>query len=111
MEFFKKTPYIKGLLSIVRSDSELLFMDRLIIASVAELRGSERFKLIGEVIDDPKISKFYLNLHKQELEHIDSFIKMAKVYFEDDIVNKRVNEILEQEAKVTESLPWRSAIH
>ena len=108
---FQKDPYIKGLLSIVRSDSELLFMDRLIIASVAELRGSERFKLIGDVIDDPKISKFYLNLHKQELEHIDSFIKMAKVYFEDEIVNKRVNEILEQEAKVTESLPWRSAIH
>ena len=108
---FQKDPYIKGLLSIVRSDSELLFMDRLIIASVAELRGSERFKLIGEVIDDPKISKFYLNLHKQELEHIDSFIKMAKIYFDSDLVNKRVDEILEQEAKVTESLPWRSAIH
>lgn len=108
---FQKDPYIKGLLSIVRSDSELLFMDRLIIASVAELRGSERFKLIGEVIDDPKISKFYLNLHKQELEHIDSFIKMAKLYFDSDVVNKRVDEILEQEAKVTESLPWRSAIH
>ncbi|MBM77247.1 MAG: tRNA-(ms[2]io[6]A)-hydroxylase [Crocinitomicaceae bacterium] len=108
---FQKDPYIKGLLSIVRSDSELLFMDRLIIASVAELRGSERFKLIGEVIDDTKISKFYLNLHKQELEHIDSFIKMAKIYFDGEVVNKRVDEILEQEAKVTESLPWRSAIH
>ena len=108
---FLKDPYIKGLLSIVRSDSELLFMDRLIIASVAELRGSERFKLIGETIEDKKIAKFYLNLHKQELEHIDAFIKMAKVYFEDELVDKRVDEILEQEAKVTASLPWRSAIH
>ena len=108
---FQKDPYIKGLLSIVRSDSELLFMDRLIIASVAELRGSERFKLIGETIEDKKIAKFYLNLHKQELEHIDAFIKMAKVYFEDELVDKRVDEILEQEAKVTASLPWRSAIH
>ena len=71
----------------------------------------ERFKLIGETIEDQKISKFYLNLHKQELEHIDSFIKMAKVYFEDSVVDKRVDEILEQEAKVTASLPWRSAIH
>ena len=108
---FQKDPYIKGLLTIVRSDSDLLFMDRLIIASVAELRGSERFKLIGETIEDQKISKFYLNLHKQELEHIDAFIKMAKVYFEDSVVDKRVDEILEQEAKVTASLPWRSAIH
>ena len=108
---FQKDPYIKGLLSIVRSDSDLLFMDRLIIASVAELRGSERFKLIGETIEDKRIAKFYLNLHKQELEHIDAFIKMAKFYFDDDIVDKRVNQILEQEAKVTSSLPWRSAIH
>ena len=60
-------------MSIVRSGSEELFMDRLIIASIAELRGSERFKLIGEVVDDPKISKFYTNLYVQELEHINSF--------------------------------------
>ena len=55
-------------------------MDRLIIASVAELRGSERFKLISEVVDDNKIAKFYKNLHIQELEHITSFINMTKKY-------------------------------
>ena len=75
---FSKDPYIKGLMSIVSGDSDQLFMDRLIIASVAELRGSERFKLIGEVCDDKKIARFYSNLHLQELEHIDSFIKWLK---------------------------------
>lgn len=108
---FQKDPYIKGLMSIVRSDREELFMDRLIIASVAELRGSERFKLISEVVDDPKIAKFYKNLHLQELEHIDSFINMAKCYFNDQIVEKRVDQILIKEAEVSSSLPWRSAIH
>jgi len=108
---FKKDPYIKGLMPILRSDSDLLFMDRLIIASIAELRGSERFALIGEVTEDPKIAKFYKNLHIQELEHIDSFIKMAKVYFPEKEVDSRVEEILIKEAEVTESLPWRCAIH
>jgi len=108
---FQKDPYIKGLLSIVRSDRELLFMDRLIIASVAELRGSERFGLIGQVAKDPEIAKFYKNLHFQELEHIESFIKMAKLYFSDDEVNNRVEEILIKEGEVTQSLPWRCAIH
>ena len=61
---FQKDPYIKGLMPILRSDSDLLFMDRLIIASIAELRGSERFKLVGEVSDDPKIAKFYTNYSK-----------------------------------------------
>jgi len=108
---FQKDPYIKGLMPILRSDSNLLFMDRLIIASVAELRGSERFKLISEVVDDNKIAKFYKNLHIQELEHITSFINMAKIYFSDDEVDQRVEEILIKEAEVTSSLPWRSAIH
>ncbi len=108
---FQKNPYIKGLMSIVRSDSEQLFMDRLIIASVAELRGSERFKLIGEVCEDQKLAKFYTNLHLQELEHIDSFIKMAKIYFDHEQVDIRTKEILKKEAEVSSALPWRSAIH
>ena len=108
---FQKDPYIKELMSIVRSDSEQLFMDRLIIASVAELRGSERFKLIGEVCEDQKLAKFYTNLHLQELEHIDSFIKMAKIYFDHEQVDIRTKEILKKEAEVSSALPWRSAIH
>ena len=108
---FQKDPYIKGLMSIVSGDSDQLFMDRLIIASVAELRGSERFKLIGKVCEDKKIARFYSNLHLQELEHIDSFIKMAKVYFEPRDVDYRTEEILQKEAEITSSLPWRSAIH
>ena len=108
---FQKDPYIKGIMSIVRSDSDEIFMDRLIIASIAELRGSERFKLISKVVDDPKIAKFYANLHLQELEHIDSFIKMAKIYFDDELVDKRTQIILHKEAEICSSLPWRSAIH
>lgn len=108
---FQKDPYIKGIMPILRSDSDLLFMDRLIIASIAELRGSERFKLIGEVSEDPKIANFYTNLHFQELEHIESFIIMAKNYFDSNDVEKRIEEILVKEAEVTASLPWRSAIH
>ena len=108
---FQKDPYIKGLISIVSGDSDQLFMDRLIIASVAELRGSERFKLIGKVCEDKKIARFYSNLHLQELEHIDSFIKMAKVYFDPRDVDYRTKEILQKEAEITSSLPWRSAIH
>jgi tRNA-(ms[2]io[6]A)-hydroxylase len=108
---FHKDPYMKLLMPIFRSDRDLLFMDRLIVASIAELRGSERFGLIGKVAKDPAISKFYTNLHFQELEHINSFIEMAMLYFpENDIIN-RVEEILIKEAEITESLPWRCAIH
>lgn len=108
---FHKDPYMKLLMPIFRSDRDLLFMDRLIVASIAELRGSERFGLIGKVAKDPAISKFYTNLHFQELEHIDSFIKMAQLYFPENDISNRVDEILTKEAEITESLPWRCAIH
>lgn len=108
---FKQDPYIKQLSEMVREDSEGRFMDRLIIASVAEMRGSERFGLLGQVADDTQIARFYKNLHLQEMEHIDSFIKMAKVYFPHEKVDERVQQILEKEAEVTANLPWRPALH
>lgn len=108
---FKQDAYIKQLSTIVREDSEGRFMDRLILASIAEMRGSERFGLLGEVAIEPEIAKFYKNLHLQEMEHIDSFINMAKVYFPEEDVDKRVQEILVKEAEVTEGLPWRPALH
>lgn len=108
---FKKDPYIKGLSSVVRGNSEDRFLDRLIIASVAELRGVERFKLMGEVAKDEDVSKFYTMLYKQEKDHVDGFIEMALEYFPFEEVKERVDIILKKEAEVTESLPWRPALH
>lgn len=108
---FKQDQYIKQLSTIVREDSEGRFIDRLILASIAEMRGSERFGLLGEVAKEPEIERFYKNLHLQEMEHIDSFINMAKIYFPEEVVDARVQEILAKEGEVTEGLPWRPALH
>lgn len=108
---FKQDTYIKELSTIVREDSEGRFMDRLILASVAEMRGSERFGLLGEVAKEPEIKRFYKNLHLQEMEHIHAFIDMAKIYFPHQEVEDRVQEILTKEAEVIASLPWRPALH
>ena len=108
---FKKDPYMQGLVPFVRTDRDGRFMDRLLLASVGELRGVERFKLLSERLPEGPIQKFYANLYKQEHEHVDTFVKMATVYFEEEDVEKRLNEILEKEAEVVQGLPWRPAIH
>ena len=36
---------------------------------------------------------------------------MAKIYFDNETVNERTEIILQREAEVSSSLPWRSAIH
>lgn len=108
---FKIDPYMKGISSMIREDSEGRLLDRLILASVAEMRGVERFGLLGEVVEDPELKKFYTNLHLQEKEHVSLFINMAKHYFPEEEIRTRLNEFLEKEGEVTEYLPWRAAIH
>ena len=108
---FKKDPYMKGLSSIIREDTQERLLDRLILASVAEMRGVERFKLISEVIEDKELKKFYSNLYLQEKEHVYIFLQLAERYFSTEDVASRLEEILIKEGEVIEYLPWRPAIH
>ena len=108
---FKKDPYMKGLSSIIREDTQERLLDRLILASVAEMRGVERFKLISEVTEDQELKKFYSNLYIPEKEHVDIFLQLAERYFPTEDVESRLEEILIKEGEVIEYLPWRPAIH
>ena len=108
---FKKDPYMKGLSSVIREDTQERLLDRLILASVAEMRGVERFKLISEVTEDKELKKFYSNLYLQEKEHVDIFLQLAERYFSTEEVESRLEEILIKEGEVIEYLPWRPAIH
>ena len=108
---FKKDPYMKGLSSIIREDTQERLLDRLILASVAEMRGVERFKLISEVTEDQELKKFYSNLYIQEKEHVDIFLQLAERYFSTEDVESRLEEILIKEGEVIEYLPWRPALH
>ena len=108
---FKKDPYMKGISSIIREDSQERLLDRLILASVAEMRGVERFKLVSDAVEDQELKKFYSNLHFQEKEHVDIFLQLAERYFPTEEVESRLEEILIKEGEVTEYLPWRPAIH
>lgn len=108
---FKQDSYLKGILPHVRTSRDGRFLDRLIIASIAEMRGVERFKLVGEAAKEEDIKKFYTNLYKQEKAHVDLFLKMATNYFSEEEIKERLEELLVIEAEVTSKLPWRPAIH
>ncbi len=108
---FNQDTYLKGILPHVRTSRDGRFLDRLIIASIAEMRGVERFKLVGEAAEEEDVKKFYTNLYKQEKEHVDLFLKMATHYFSEEEIKERLEELLEIEGEVTANLPWRPAIH
>src|SRR5216110_3271307 len=44
-------PYIKALLDLCRTDPLNRFLDRLLLASIIECRGAERFRLVSNAIE------------------------------------------------------------
>ena len=103
--------YVKALLKLCHSDREKRFRDRLIIASVVENRGFERFKMISDNIKDPEMSKFYHMIYVSEAKHGNVFVDMALNYFDETEVFERWEEFSEAEALILKELPLRPALH
>lgn len=104
-------PYIKQLMKRCHSGIKERFLDRLLIASVVETRGAERFKLIADALDDPDIKKFYKMLWTSEAKHGHIYVKMALHYFAEEKVYERLAWWVEQEADILQGLPIRPALH
>jgi len=104
-------PYIKQLIKRCHSGIKERFLDRLLIASVVETRGAERFKLVADNLEDPEMSKFYKMLWISEAKHGHIYVKMALNYFEEEKVYQRLAWWVEQEAEILNALPIRAALH
>ncbi|MBM3839098.1 MAG: tRNA-(ms[2]io[6]A)-hydroxylase [Verrucomicrobia bacterium] len=105
-------PYIKALMDLCRTDPLHRFLDRLLLASIIECRGAERFRLIWAALDhDRELKEFYQHLWTSEAKHGNIFVKMALQYFPDDKVYSRLNELNEAEGKIVLGLKLRPALH
>ncbi|MBK9257371.1 MAG: tRNA-(ms[2]io[6]A)-hydroxylase [Saprospiraceae bacterium] len=104
-------PYVTQLLKRCHSGREERFLDRLLIASVVETRGAERFRMVSEAQTDPEMHRFYKILWASEAKHGHIFVKMALNYFPENQVYKRLEWWIEQESEIIESLVIRAALH
>ncbi|MCB9234988.1 MAG: tRNA-(ms[2]io[6]A)-hydroxylase [Bacteroidia bacterium] len=103
--------YVKSLLSRMDNGIEARFLDRLLIASVVECRGAERFRLVYEALPPGDLKKFYHMLWASEAKHGNVFVKMALNYFPENQVYTRLEEWVKIEAEVMQSLPIRARLH
>jgi tRNA 2-(methylsulfanyl)-N6-isopentenyladenosine37 hydroxylase len=107
-----KDPYIKDLMELCKTDPTSRFLDRLLLASVIECRGAERFRLISAAINnDPELKEFYHELWTSEAKHGNIFVKMALCYFKESEVYARLNELNKAEGEIIKGLPFRPALH
>jgi tRNA-(ms[2]io[6]A)-hydroxylase len=107
----EKDPYIQQLFKLLRSQSEERMLDRLLLASIIETRGAERFRLVAENIEDEDLKAFYTMLYKSEEKHGNVFVEMALLYYNEESVMNRLHTLLHDEADIVRNLPIRAALH
>ena len=104
--------YIKQLMALGHGGTpQTRFRDRLLLASLIECRGCERFKLVSETQDDIELRRFYKVLWASEAKHSHSFIHMAMRYFDEKEVLNRLSELIKAESRIVERLPLKAALH
>lgn len=104
-------PYVQALVKQCHSGRNERFLDRLLIASVVETRGAERFRMVADALEEPEIKRFYKLLWASEAKHGHIFVKMALHYFEEKEVYKRLEHWVEIESEVLDSLEIKAALH
>jgi len=105
-------PYIKALLEQCRTDPLNRFLDRLLLASIIECRGAERFRLVWSALEhDAELKDFYHQLWVSEAKHGNIFVKMALNYFAKERVYSRLQELNQAEGKIIQTLELRASLH
>ncbi len=107
----EKDPYINRFRDAFRKGSDVYMLDRLLVGGIVEARGCERFALLGEALNDEPLKGFYCAIAKSEAKHQTLFVDLAKRYFNSTTVDQRLDELLDFEAQIVETLPIRAALH
>jgi tRNA-(ms[2]io[6]A)-hydroxylase len=106
-----KDPYVGQLLKELRDGTDVYFLDRLLIAGIVEARGCERFGLVAEALPAGPMKDFYRDITVSEARHRGLFGRIARIYFDEQTVDRRTEELLSVEARIVSALPSRAAVH
>lgn len=106
-----KDAYVNQLRKLQRKGSEEYMLDRLLLGGIIEARGCERFGLVAEHLPEGSLKRFYRAIAESEARHESLFVDLAKLYFSEQEVEQRLEELLEHEAQICAALPIVAALH
>mgnify|MGYP006304253693 CR=1 FL=1 len=111
----QKDPYVNGLLSEAKSGGPQRLLDRLLVGSIFEYRGCERFALLYRRLRardaNPELVEFYKDLAADDSRHRQVFLDLAERYFDKETVDQRLEEFLEIEDQLMNELPLRATLY
>jgi tRNA-(ms[2]io[6]A)-hydroxylase len=108
-----RDPYVNALRQRVRTNGDVLLLDRLLVAGIVEARGCERLHMVAEALPEREVElrRVYLDLARAESRHHGLFFRFARQYFGEATVAERGAQLLDFEADLVGRLPHRAAVH
>ncbi|MEZ6097110.1 MAG: tRNA-(ms[2]io[6]A)-hydroxylase [Pirellulaceae bacterium] len=92
--------YGRQLNDLVRKYEPYRAIDRFLVASLIEARSCERFSLLRDHVKDPELAEFYGSLFESEARHHTTYVRMAKLFGDDEQVRERLEELSALEAEI-----------
>lgn len=92
--------YGRRLNDLVRKQEPHRAVDRLLIAGLIEARSCERFDLLQQHVQDNELQAFYQSLFESEARHHTTYVRLAKTFANESIVNVRLDELANAEAEI-----------
>lgn len=104
----KPSTYGRKLNDLVRRQEPDRAVDRLLVAGLIEARSCERFDLLrkhmrreaGEGAFDGELADFYESLFESEARHHATYVRLAKSFASDEVVQSRLAELADAEAAI-----------
>jgi tRNA-(ms[2]io[6]A)-hydroxylase len=107
----KGDEYARSLFTQLRKDEKHKLLDHLLIAGIIEARSCERLQILAKHIEDEELRKFYKNLADSEAGHYTTFVKLAKIYYDENEVKQRLDELTNYEADIVKRLKNEPTMH
>lgn len=106
-----KDPYVRELNRLIRHGQAVYLLDRLLIASIIERRGHERFGLLAEALPEGAEKRFFAAITQSEARHWMVFLELAREHCGDDAVEPRLQALVAAEAEIIAALPMEPRVH
>ena len=92
--------YGKRLNQLIRPNEPDRAVDRLLVAGLIEARSCERFKLLRDHVQDHELRDFYGSLFESEARHHTTYVRLARLFQDQDQVRVRLEELSSAEATI-----------
>lgn len=105
----RKDQYVNRLRDFMKraNNREEKLLHELMICAMIEARSCERFRLLSLHISEDELKEFYHRFMVSEAGHYKMFLKLAKLYFTEEVALKTWKDMLEFEAALLEDLELR----